>query len=72
VLNLDLLGMELYPRIGRDFDIKTWTNCRVGMMSWSVLILCYGAKQYALYGYIADSMIISIILMQIYIFKFFL
>eukprot|EP00210_Caulerpa_lentillifera_P000628 g607.t1 len=65
-------GMELYPRIGKHFDIKTWTNCRVGMMSWSVLILCYAAKQHALYGFISDSMIISIILMQIYIFKFFL
>lgn len=38
-------GMELYPRIGKYFDIKTFTNCRFGMMSWAVLILCYFAKQ---------------------------
>lgn len=38
-------GMELYPRIGRDFDIKVFTNCRFGMMSWAVLIISYCVKQ---------------------------
>ena len=64
--------MELYPRIGKWFDIKTWTNCRMGMMSWAVLILCYAAKQYETYGYVADSMVVSVTLMEIYVFKFFL
>ena len=38
-------GMELYPRIGRYFDIKTFTNCRFGMMSWPLLALTYAIKQ---------------------------
>lgn len=65
-------GMELYPRIGRYFDLKTWTNCRMGMMSWAVLIVCYAAKQRQATGGVADSMLVSVALMQIYIFKFFL
>eukprot|EP01023_Acetabularia_acetabulum_P035220 TRINITY_DN3320_c0_g1_i2.p1 TRINITY_DN3320_c0_g1~~TRINITY_DN3320_c0_g1_i2.p1 ORF type:complete len:490 (+),score=58.16 TRINITY_DN3320_c0_g1_i2:102-1472(+) len=65
-------GTELYPRIGKHFDIKTWTNCRVGVMSWSILPLCYMVKQYQLYGSISDSMIVSQLIMQAYMFKFFL
>lgn len=65
-------GMELYPRIGRHFDLKTWTNCRMGMMGWGVLVLCYAVKQYELYGHLSNSMAISILLMHLYIFKFFL
>ncbi|KAK9809170.1 hypothetical protein WJX72_010602 [[Myrmecia] bisecta] len=65
-------GMELYPRLGKHFDLKTWTNCRMGMMGWSVLILCYAAKQRELYGHVADSMIVSVLLMEVYIFKFFI
>lgn len=65
-------GMELYPRIGRHFDLKTWTNCRLGMMGWGVLVLCYAVKQYELYGYLTNSMAVSVLLMHLYIFKFFL
>uniref|UniRef100_A0A061S7K6 7-dehydrocholesterol reductase n=1 Tax=Tetraselmis sp. GSL018 TaxID=582737 RepID=A0A061S7K6_9CHLO len=64
-------GMELYPRIGRSFDIKTWTNCRVGMMGWGILILCYAAKQVEEAGFLSDSMAVSVILMHVYIAKFF-
>ena len=38
-------GMELYPRIGKYFDIKTFTNCRFGMMSWALLIISFAVKQ---------------------------
>ncbi|KAK9792943.1 hypothetical protein WJX73_000881 [Symbiochloris irregularis] len=66
-------GMELYPRIGSKFDIKTWTNCRMGMMGWGVLILCYAVKQAeASPGGLANSMAVSVTLMHLYIFKFFL
>jgi 7-dehydrocholesterol reductase len=67
-------GMELYPRLGRHFDIKTWTNCRMGMMSWAVLTLCYAAKQASLSstGYPSLSMLVTVGLMQIYIIKFYL
>lgn len=37
--------MELYPRIGKNFDIKVFTNCRFGMMSWAVLAVTYCIKQ---------------------------
>ena len=65
-------GMELYPRIGKHFDLKTWTNCRMGMMGWAVIILCYAAKQRQAHGAVADSLLVSVTLMQIYIAKFFL
>ena len=45
-------GMELYPRLGTSFDLKTWTNCRMGMMGWGVLTLCYTAKQLHAHGHI--------------------
>ncbi|KAH9622413.1 hypothetical protein KSS87_007596 [Heliosperma pusillum] len=64
-------GMELYPRIGKNFDIKVFTNCRFGMMSWAVLALTYCIKQYELYGMVADSMAINAILMIAYVAKFF-
>ncbi|CAD7699090.1 unnamed protein product [Ostreobium quekettii] len=65
-------GTELYPRIGKHFDIKVWTNCRMGMVSWGVIILCFAAKQYEALGYVADSMVVSVLIMEVYIFKFFL
>lgn len=65
-------GRELYPRIGKDFDIKTWTNCRMGMMSWAILPLCYAIKQLDAMGSISNSMLVSVALMELYVFKFFL
>ena len=38
--------MELYPRIGKHFDVKTWTNCRFGMNGWAMLALAFAYKQY--------------------------
>lgn len=65
-------GMELYPRIGKSFDVKVFTNCRFGMMSWAVLAVTYCIKQYEEYGRVADSMLVSSILMLVYVTKFFL
>eukprot|EP00850_Spirogloea_muscicola_P006289 SM000029S10584 [mRNA] locus=s29:864885:868277:- [translate_table: standard] len=64
-------GMELYPRIGKWFDIKTFTNCRFGMMSWAVLAITYAIKQYEMTGLVADSMLVSVVLMLAYCSKFF-
>ncbi|KAK9097748.1 hypothetical protein Syun_024793 [Stephania yunnanensis] len=66
------VGMELYPRIGKNFDIKVFTNCRFGMMSWAVLAVTYCIKQYEENGHVADSMLVNTILMLAYITKFFL
>jgi 7-dehydrocholesterol reductase len=67
-------GMELYPRFGRIFDIKTWTNCRMGMGGWAFLTLCYAVKQAQVSstGYPSLSMLVTVGLMQVYIIKFYL
>lgn len=55
-------GTELYPRIGSHFDIKTWTNCRMGMMAWTFIAICCAFKQRQLTGSIANSMLVSVLL----------
>jgi len=65
-------GIELYPRIGSRFDIKMFTNCRIGMMGWPLLCIAFAAKQKELYGEISNTMWISAALQVIYCFKFFL
>ena len=62
-------GTELYPRI-LGWDIKQFTNCRFGMMSWAIIILSFAAKQAQLYG-LSNAMIISVAIMLVYIAKFF-
>lgn len=47
-----------------------FTNCRFGMVGWSLLLLSYAAKQDQLYG-LSDSMIVAVALQLIYITKFF-
>lgn len=37
-------------------DIKTFTNCRFGMMGWAVLVITYALAQYEDIGYVADSL----------------
>ena len=63
-------GVELYPRIF-GFDVKQFTNCRFGMMGWAILLLDYAMAQYYIYGFIADSMLVSVGIQLIYIAKFF-
>lgn len=63
-------GTELYPRVF-GWDIKMFTNCRFGLMSWGLLLLCYATKQYQLYGTVSDSMVAAVILQLVYIAKFF-
>ena len=62
-------GTELYPRI-LGWDVKQFTNCRFGMMSWSIIIISFAAKQAELFG-LSNTMIISVGIMLIYIAKFF-
>eukprot|EP00742_Colponemidia_sp_Colp-10_P004497 GILJ01004800.1.p1 GENE.GILJ01004800.1~~GILJ01004800.1.p1 ORF type:complete len:441 (-),score=55.85 GILJ01004800.1:207-1529(-) len=63
-------GTELYPRIF-GIDVKQFTNCRFGMMAWALLIVSFAAKQYEQYGYVCDSLAVSVGLQLIYIAKFF-
>lgn len=62
-------GTELYPRV-LGFDIKLFTNCRFGMMSWSLIIISFAAKQTELYG-LSNSMLIAVAIMLVYVSKFF-
>lgn len=62
-------GTELYPRLF-GWDVKMFTNCRFGMMGWSLIIISFAAKQKELYG-LSDSMMVSVALQLIYITKFF-
>ena len=63
-------GTELYPRVF-GWDVKLFTNCRFGMMSWALLVVCYAWKQYDTYGQVSESMAVSVALQLIYITKFF-
>ena len=63
-------GTELYPRIC-GFDVKMFTNCRFGMMSWGLILLSYASKQAELTS-LSDSMVVAVALQLIYIGKFFL
>lgn len=66
-------GTELFPRLfGQRFDIKVWTNCRMGMAGWGIITLCYAVKQSELLGVPSNAMLVSVGLMHLYIFKFFL
>jgi 7-dehydrocholesterol reductase len=62
-------GTELYPRLF-GWDLKMFTNCRFGMMSWGLLLLSYAAKQQELYG-LSNAMILSLLLQFFYLTKFY-
>ena len=64
------IGQELYPKIS-GLNIKFFTNCRFGMMLWSVLLIIFINSQYNLYGTITPAMLVNFVLQMIYIFKFF-
>lgn len=63
-------GMELYPRLS-GIDLKMFTNCRFGMMSWPLIVLSFASKQSELYG-LSNSMLVSVAIQLLYISKFFL
>ena len=63
-------GTELYPMLGK-INLKMFINCRLGMMSWAVLIISFAAKQYQLSG-LSNSMLVCVSLQLFYITKFFI
>jgi 7-dehydrocholesterol reductase len=62
-------GTELYPRV-LGWDVKQFTNCRFGMMSWPIILISFCAAQGSLYG-LSNSLLISTLLQFFYIGKFF-
>eukprot|EP00298_Acanthocystis_sp_HF-20_P012900 c20115_g1_i2.p1 GENE.c20115_g1_i2~~c20115_g1_i2.p1 ORF type:complete len:466 (+),score=166.05 c20115_g1_i2:94-1491(+) len=63
-------GVELHPRLF-GVDIKQFTNCRFGMIYWGVAPISYALKQYELYGFVSDAMLVSVIIQVVYVTKFF-
>jgi 7-dehydrocholesterol reductase len=64
-------GTELHPEIA-GISLKQVINCRFAMMGWSVLIVAFAVKQHSIYGFVSNSMAVSLILQMVYIFKFFI
>ena len=62
-------GTELYPRV-LGWDVKMFTNCRFGMMSWPLLLVSFAAKQHELYG-LSDAMVVAVGIQLVYVAKFF-
>jgi len=62
-------GREFYPRIW-GLDVKQLTHCRLGMMSWPLILISLVVAQNSLYG-LSNSLLISVGLQAIYIIKFF-
>lgn len=63
-------GTELYPRVW-GIDLKQWTNCRFGMMSWPLIILSFLYAQKEGTG-LTSAMLVSVGLQLVYITKFFI
>jgi len=63
-------GVELHPTLF-GVSLKQLANCRVGMMSWSIMLFSYLFKQRELYGHVSNSMLLSVVLQAIYNLKFF-
>jgi 7-dehydrocholesterol reductase len=63
-------GVELHPSV-LGYSLKQYTNCRVGMMGWSVAILAFLAKQHEATGHVSTSMWVSAAIQVAYIVKFF-
>eukprot|EP00179_Madagascaria_erythrocladioides_P006533 CAMPEP_0198313646 /NCGR_PEP_ID=MMETSP1450-20131203/4596_1 /TAXON_ID=753684 ORGANISM="Madagascaria erythrocladiodes, Strain CCMP3234" /NCGR_SAMPLE_ID=MMETSP1450 /ASSEMBLY_ACC=CAM_ASM_001115 /LENGTH=454 /DNA_ID=CAMNT_0044016655 /DNA_START=23 /DNA_END=1387 /DNA_ORIENTATION=- len=67
-----LMGIELNPRLlGGHLDLKLFFIGKVGMISWSVVNLCFAAAQYRDFGYLSLSIVVSITLQTFYIVDFF-
>jgi 7-dehydrocholesterol reductase len=63
-------GPELHPRIF-GVNLKQLINCRVSMMAWSVTFVIFALAQYEMTGAVSTSMIASVAILVIYLFKFF-
>lgn len=62
-------GTELYPRIA-GWDVKMFTNCRFGMMSWALILISFAAKQSELHG-LSNSMLVAVAIQMLYVGRFF-
>ncbi|MFH0344105.1 MAG: hypothetical protein ACHBNF_18730 [Chromatiales bacterium] len=63
-------GIELHPTLF-GINLKQLIICRVSMMGWSALLVCFAAYQHETYGTLSNSMLVSTGLVVAYLFKFF-
>lgn len=63
-------GVELYPAFF-GFDVKTFTNCRFGMMAWPIMVLAFCCKQATMPSGLTNSMVVSAVIQFAYLFKFY-
>jgi len=65
------IGRELNPRVKLPFipeiDIKVWMELRPGFIGWIVLDCAMAMRQYKNYGYVTDSMLITVISQSFYV-----
>ncbi|KAI1322173.1 ERG4/ERG24 ergosterol biosynthesis protein [Xylariaceae sp. FL0255] len=66
------MGIELNPRIGKNFDFKLFTNGRVGMMIWTVIDFSNIAYQYQETGSIGAPIVLVTLLHAFYTIDFFI
>ena len=52
-------GTDLYPKMMFGLDIKVWTNCRMGMTMWPLIVLSCCFYQVEQYGYITGNMFVN-------------
>lgn len=62
-------GMEVHPRLF-GVDVKQWTNCRIGMMAWQLLIVAFLIAGYQQAG-VNPGHLTNVFLQTVYIAKFF-
>jgi len=65
-------GVKLHPRI-LGVDVKQWSNCRVGMLGWALLVVTFCIASIITHNSyeIALGSIINALLINIYLLKFF-
>jgi len=64
-----LRGLEFHPKLF-GVDIKQWTNCRYGMISWQIIILLFMYYYFQKNGF-NNAIFVTVLLQSIYIGKFF-
>lgn len=63
-------GIDLHPRLF-GMNLKQLINCRVSMMGWSVVFCACAAAQLERHGEVSSSMLASVAVLVLYLFKFF-
>jgi len=63
-------GTELHPEFA-GVSLKQYVNCRLGMMAWADVVLCFSFAQAERHGGLSNGMAVSTAIQLLYIYKFF-